>query len=128
MAAAAWRQPRRRRPDPLAGETPDPPLLPVICHGVYLPPNGLSQLHAAPGQPHASGDYAEGYGTGTPHVARNAATGLPGGHLIGIVVPAAVLHRLRGRATGHDVCTPDLTASRVLLGVARRTTAAHRGA
>jgi hypothetical protein len=100
---------------PVADEPPGPALLLAAADGIYLLSNGLPQLDAAPGQPHAHGIravYADGYGPGTPTSARDTATGVP--------VPTPVLRRLRATADTYDVFTLTLTASHTLLGVARR--------
>lgn len=108
---------------PASGEPPGPALLLAAADGIFLMSNGLPQLDAAPGEPHAYGIravYADGYGPGTPPTDRDTATGVPSELLIGIPVPEPVLLRLRATATSHDLFTLTLTADHVVLGVARR--------
>ncbi|MFG2043960.1 hypothetical protein [Dactylosporangium sp. NPDC048998] len=116
--------------DPVADEPPGPALLLAAADGIYLLSNGLPQLDAAPGQPHAYGIravYADGYGPGTPTAARDAATGTTGETLTGIPVPAPVLRRLRATAADYDLFTIMLGATHALLGVARRHPGSNRG-
>ena len=113
---------------PVAGEPPGPALLLTAADGIYLLSNGLPQLHAAPGEPHAYGIravYADGYTPGTPAAARDTATG--GEPLIPIPLLTPVLRRLRATATSHDLFTLNLTASHAVLGVARRHPGGTRG-
>ncbi|GAA3302417.1 hypothetical protein Dvina_51645 [Dactylosporangium vinaceum] len=108
---------------PAAGEPPGPALLLAADDGIYLLSNGLPQLDAAAGEPHAYGIravYADGYGPGTPPTARDAMTGVSGELLTALPIPEPVLRRLRATATNHDLFTLTLSADNVVLGVARR--------
>ncbi|MEV4511531.1 hypothetical protein AB0K00_21465 [Dactylosporangium sp. NPDC049525] len=108
---------------PASGEIHGPALLLAASDGIYLLSNGLPQLNAAPGEPHAYGIravYADDYGPDTTPANRDTMTGVSGETLTGLPIPEPLLRRLRAMATTHDLFTLTLAADHVVLGVARR--------